>query len=83
MIDRYTYVGSYTKRYPFCFCIEPIAGTPPSQSLEDVTLDQDIDLEQQLNDFLQTGQEEQEANDESGDGQTKETSENVENKEQS
>ena len=56
--------------------VEPIAGTPPSQSLEDVTLDEDIDLEQQLNDFLQTDQQEENASGENE--ETKETLENVE-----
>ena len=61
--------------------IEPIAGTPPSQSLDDITLEEDIDLEQQLNDFLQN--EPLEASSGDGVSPTKETSENVENKEQS
>ena len=56
--------------------VEPIASTPPSQSLEDVTLDEDIDLEQQLNDFLQTDQQEENASGENE--ETKETLENVE-----
>lgn len=37
-----------------CLHLEPIAGTPPSQSLEDITLEDDFDLEQQLNEFLET-----------------------------
>ncbi|XP_028392703.1 uncharacterized protein LOC114517244 [Dendronephthya gigantea] len=50
---------------------KPIAGTPPSQSLEDITLDEDTDLEQQLNDFLQNDP----VQDEVGIGQENEGSE--------
>ena len=53
---------------PSIFCVEPIAGTPPSQSLEDITLDEDIDLELQLNEFLQAEPEKE--NRESASGET-------------
>ena len=35
------------------FVLEAIAGLPASQSLEDITLDDDIDLEEELKAFLQ------------------------------
>ena len=47
---------------------KPITGTPPSQSLEDITLDEDIDLELQLNEFLQAEPEEE--NREGANGET-------------
>ena len=43
----------------FPFCPEPIAGTPPSQSLEDITLEEDSDLEIQLDEFLQNEPDEE------------------------
>ena len=52
---------------------KPIAGTPPSQSLEDITLDEDIDLEIQLNEFLQAEPGEENREGASGETANKET----------
>ena len=55
-----TYFFSFDKKYSFFLCLykgisfsEPIVGSRSSQSLDDITLDEDTDSEKQLQDFLE------------------------------